>query len=664
MPRNSLKINELRAFFFHKSIQKNRHFAAAQNLAIDVFEHRRGERVADIIGFDRKSFVRPVDQNGDFDLFRQRFEERFYGKKKRSARVRHVIDDDDGAATKRIFFEVDGDIGGRRIGGRKAQPGQNEPRLGRANGPQFGQNHLREAVPVVVEASENDLRLAQISFEDFDGESPNFLADLPLVEDFHAPIFLVGRHQKLFKFAADRLFQRQKKPKTAVFKPNRLFRKMIQSLVFAAVLAVVSYFGYKGFARVYRNIRLGKAEKLTGDTSQRWRNVALVAFGQKKMFANWIPAVFHLFIYVAFLFTQIELIEIIIDGLFGQHRFFAQFLGGFYNVIISTIEILSLLAFVATIIFLLRRNVLNVARFKKPELSGFPMRDANVILGLEIILIIGIFSMNGADNLLQKMGADHYKMTGGFAVSSWLGPAIFGGFSEAKLIAVERFGWWLHALTVFGFVLYLPFSKHLHVFLAFPAVFFAKLTQKGQLSNMPEIQKEVRLMMGLDQPAADETPSSEMPVFGADDVFSLTQNNLLQAYSCTECGRCTAACPANQTGKKLSPRKVMMDVRDRMETVGKNIDAGLFSIENYNDEKNLFDLISREELHACTTCNACVEACPIMLNPLDIIVQLRRHEILTQSAGPAEWLPMFNAIENGGAAWAMSQERDAWRHEN
>jgi ferredoxin len=327
-------------------------------------------------------------------------------------------------------------------------------------------------------------------------------------------------------------------------------------------------------------------------------------------------------------------------------------------VVISGIELFSVLAFVATVVFLVRRNLLPIARFRKPELNGFPRRDANIILLAEIVLIVGIIAMNGADKVLQNVGVAHYPPTGDFLITSRVGPLLFGQFAASTLIVIERFGWWLHLATVLGFMVYLPYSKHLHIILAFPATWYARLEPNGAMHNMPEVQKEVRILMGLD--AADSGGTS-LPEFGANDVTGLPRPLVLQAYACTECGRCTAVCPANLTGKKLSPRKIMMDVRDRADAIGRHIDAGNPLVNGAcTDGKTLFDTITPEEIHACTTCNACVEACPVLLNPLDILHQLRRYEILTLSAGPAAWLPMFNAIENNGSAWAMASSRDAW----
>ncbi len=440
---------------------------------------------------------------------------------------------------------------------------------------------------------------------------------------------------------------------------------MIQLILFAIVTATAFYLAGRNFLKIRRNILLGKDEpehSSTASSGERWRNVLLVAFGQKKMFSRPIPAIFHFFIYAAFLLTQVELLEIFVDGFTGKHRAFSGALGGFYTFIISLIELLSLLAFVATVIFLARRNVLKISRFQKPEMKGWPSKDANLILFGEILLLTGIFSMNGADTVLQSMGAEHYPQAGPFLVSSSLGPALFGGMSEGALVAIERFGWWLHALTVFGFMVYLAYSKHLHIFLAFPNTYYARINPRGEVANMPAIQKEVASMMN---PEAAPPPTPEGGAegelsFGANDVTKLHWQDLMAAYTCTECGRCTSVCPANITGKKLSPRKIMMDVRDRLEEVGRNMDAQKSSTP-IDDGKTLFDYISREEIHACTTCNACVEACPVLINPLDIILQLRRHEILMESAGPSDWLPLFNSLENSQAAWAVSTERDGWK---
>ncbi|MEO0627090.1 MAG: (Fe-S)-binding protein, partial [Bacteroidota bacterium] len=376
----------------------------------------------------------------------------------------------------------------------------------------------------------------------------------------------------------------------------------------------------------------------------------------------------------AFVITQIELIEIFIDGIFGVHRFFAPYLAGFYTFIISFIEVLSFLAFFATFIFLWRRNALKIPRFIKPEMNGWPKLDANLILIFEIILLICIFTMNGTDVVLQGLDPAHYPDTGYLAISGWMGPMLFGGFSEGTLHILERVGWWGHFAMVIWFLNYLPKSKHLHILLAFPNTFYARLRPRGQMVNMPTIMNEVKSMM--DPEAAFATNDNgdgameELPTFGAHDVHEMSWIDILGAYTCTECGRCTDECPANQTGKKLSPRKIVMDVRDRATEVEEKLRSGSeeykvdasqeLTIDNFQDGKSLWDYITREEIHACTTCNACVEACPVLINPLEMINKLRRHEILMESAGPGDWLPLFNSIENSGAAWSVGSSRLDW----
>lgn len=445
-------------------------------------------------------------------------------------------------------------------------------------------------------------------------------------------------------------------------------------IIFTIVTLIAFSWAGKQFYRIWKNINLGKPEKISGDVSLRRRNVLLVAFGQQKMFKRILPAVLHLFIYTAFLLTQVELLEIFADGFFGTHRFFAAHLGWFYTMVIGLIEILSALAFVATIIFLARRNILRISRFWKAEMTAWPRLDANLILLGEIILVIAILSMNSADTMLQHINPEHYTSTGFLQVSGWLGPLLFSGWSADSLMWIERTGWWTHVLVVYGFMIYLPHSKHLHIFLAFPNTWYAKTRSRGEMSNMPVIMQEVRSMLGLpaDAGAAGEMDGSTE--FGARDITGLSWKNILDAYTCTECGRCTAVCPANLTGKKLSPRKVMMDIRDRTEEVAEKLrsgstqyiskangdDARQLDATNFDDGLSLFDRITAEEINACTTCNACVEACPVLIDPLEPILQLRRYQILTESKGPADWVPMFNALESSGAVWQVPEARSKW----
>ena len=440
---------------------------------------------------------------------------------------------------------------------------------------------------------------------------------------------------------------------------------MLAITVFA-VLTIVG-FGFFGWniSKVRSNILLGKDVKRNDQKRERWKVMALVALGQKKMFARPIPALLHLCLYAAFVITQIELIEIIADGLTGNHRMFHGALGGFYTFMVSFIEILSVLAFVATVFFLSRRNLLKLPRLNMKELAGWPKKDANLILIAEIVLICFIFMMNGADEVLYSQGKSHLEGEGslGFSISSLIGPAIFGSVSEHGLHLIERIGWWGHIVMVFGFLNYLPYSKHFHIVLAFPNTWYSNLEKKGKFTNMESVTAEVKLMMDPNaDPYAAAPADAEPQRFGAKDVTDLTWKNLLDAYTCTECGRCTSACPANQTGKLLSPRKIMMDTRDRMVELGDGIRK---NGKDFNDGKSLIgDYISEEEIWACTSCNACVQECPVNIDPLAIIVDLRRFLVMEESKMPTELTGMLTNIENNGAPWQFSPaDRLNWRDE-
>ena len=433
--------------------------------------------------------------------------------------------------------------------------------------------------------------------------------------------------------------------------------QIIQQILFILLTAGAVWLFAKNVKNIRRNILLGRDIDLSDNKPERWKNVLLLAFGQKKMFKYPLVAVMHFIIYAGFIIINIEILEILLDGLLGTHRLFAPMLGVLYGVLINFFEVLALGVFIVAVIFLIRRSVLKVSRLNKPELNGFPRKDATIILVVEIVLMSLFLLMNGVDKALQMQHYGHYHTTGDFFVSGFLVP-LFEGKNPATLVAIERIAWWLHIVGVLAFLNYLPYSKHLHILLGFPNSYYGSLDSMGQFKNMPEIQNEVLYAM---QPELAPTVSGEAsPVkFGAKDVPDLSWKNLMDAYSCTECGRCTAACPANITGKLLSPRKIMMDTRDRMEEMGRNISKnGAF----VDDGKSLLhDYITVEELRACTTCQACVEECPISISPLDIIVQLRRQLIMEESNAPQEWNTMFGNVENNFAPWKFSpDDRDKW----
>lgn len=425
---------------------------------------------------------------------------------------------------------------------------------------------------------------------------------------------------------------------------------ILPQLLFVLILGVAGYILYKRVSFLRRNIFLGKKETRNDQTDKRWQTMLLVAFGQQKMFKRFVPAFLHLLIYVAFVVINLEVLEFIIDGLTGSHRIFEPFLGTAYGVAMNIFEFLAIAVLVSCVAFLIRRNVMKVERFTKPELNGWPAMDANLILVIEIILMFAILTMNATDQILAARGVEKYALLNGLIFSGMIQP-LFANMSDTALIAIERFAWWFHIVGILGFAIYVTYSKHLHIFLAFPNTWYSNLKPKGEMQNMDEVTNEVNMMLGIATEASAEPPA-EIGRFGAKDINDLSWVNVMNAYSCTECGRCTSECPANLTGKKLSPRKIMMDVRDRAEEVGKSIDAGGPGLE---DGKSLLgDYITKEEINACTSCNACVEACPINIDPLSIILQMRRYVAMEESGTPAQWNAMFQNMETSFSPWKFA----------
>ena len=438
---------------------------------------------------------------------------------------------------------------------------------------------------------------------------------------------------------------------------------LIPNIIFIALFSFALYLFVKNVKKIYRNINLGISIDRTDNKKTRLLQMLRIAFGQSKMIDKPIVGLLHVVVYVGFLVINIELLEIIVDGTLGTHRVFAPFLGSFYNFLIAFFEIFAFLVIVSVIIFWIRRNMLNIKRFLSLEMKGWPKNDANIILYVEIVLMVLFLTMNGADLWIQQNAPEfNYISAGSFPVSQYLLP-LFDSFSANSVFIIERSAWWLHIIGILCFLNYLYYSKHLHILLAFPNTYFANLNAKGKFTNLKSVTNEVKMMLDPSIDPYSSTSSVEVSKFGASDVFDLSKIQLLNAYTCTECGRCTSECPANQTGKKLSPRKIMMDTRDRMETVGKNIDnnKGKF----ISDGKELLsDYISKEELWACTSCNACVEACPIGIDPLSIIMDMRRYLVMEKSDAPSELNNMMSNIENNGAPWPFNQmDKLNWKNE-
>ena len=439
----------------------------------------------------------------------------------------------------------------------------------------------------------------------------------------------------------------------------------LPNIIFAILLILGGGFFIGNIKKIIRNINLGRDIDRSDKPSDRWKNMAMIALGQSKMVKRPVAGILHIIVYVGFIIINIEVIEIIIDGLFGTHRVLS-FMGGFYDFLIASFEILAFMVLVSVTLFWIRRMIVRIPRFWNKEMKGAPKNDALYILYFEMVLMSLFLLMNAADVNLQGMGTPHYTLAGTFPISQFIAP-LLSGLSEGSLIIVERTAWWIHITGILVFLNYLYYSKHLHILLAFPNTFYAKLTAVGEMDNLQAVTDEVQLMMDPDASPFDAAPEGagdeEPAKFGASDVMDLNWVQLLNAYTCTECGRCTSVCPANITGKELSPRAIMMKTRDRLEDVGKNIDANKGTFKE-DGKQLLYDFISPEELWACTSCNACVEECPVNIDPLSIIMDMRRYLVMEQSAASAELNGMMTNIENNGAPWQYSQmDRLNWKDE-
>ena len=439
----------------------------------------------------------------------------------------------------------------------------------------------------------------------------------------------------------------------------------LDNVLFAIVLAIGFGYFFMNVKKIIRNIKLGTAVDRSDNPKERWKNMAMIALGQSKMVKRPVAGILHIVVYLGFIIINIELLEIIIDGLFGTHRVFA-FLGGTYDFLIGSFEILAVLVLLAVFTFWTRRNIIRLKRFISSDLNGYPKNDANYILYFEVVLMSLFLLMNASDLHLQQVpgGFSHFIKAGSFPISQFIEP-IFNGMSNELVMLLSEAFWWLHIIGILIFMNYLYFSKHLHILLAFPNTYFANLKPQGQFDNLSSVTNEVKLMMdpNADPFAAPADANAAPSKFGASDVMDLNWVQLMNVYTCTECGRCTSSCPANQTGKKLSPRKIMMDTRDRLEEVGRNIDKnkGVFVPDSVSLLNNY---ITAEELWACTSCNACVEECPVNISPLSIILDMRRYLVMEQSAAPMPLNAMMTNIENNGAPWQYNQQdRLNWKNE-